>query len=444
MSSTVASIFLVLFFILIGAFFAGAEIALVSLRESRVRTIRRRGRRRDQHVVRLHDDPNRFLSAVQIGVTFAGFFAASFGAATLAEDLVPALVSWGLGAGVASTVALIAITLVISYFSLVLGELVPKRLALQRSELVALISAPTLDRVATLSRPLIWLLSVTTNIAVRVLGGDPRAGREEITEEELRDMVAGHRTLGSDERRLIEEVFSAGERQIREVMVPRTEVDFLDVSTPVHRAAKAASGSAHSRYPVVEGSYDDVVGFVHVRDLFDPAMSEDQVRVGDLSREVKLLPGTKPVLSALSEMRREGQHLAIVVDEYGGTAGIVTLEDLVEELVGDIRDEYDVARATSSRLRSGDMEVDGLLNLEDFHDETGIELPEGPYETVAGFLVARLGHLPSVGESVEVSGYRLTVTELDGRRISRVRLGTPSGPAAVAEQPPAEPEADTG
>ncbi|MGZ4633416.1 MAG: hemolysin family protein, partial [Actinomycetes bacterium] len=255
-----------------------------------------------------------------------------------------------------------------------------------------------------------------------------------ISEEELRDIVAGHETLGDEERQLIEDVFEAGERQLHEVMVPRTEVDFLDASTPVFKAVRLSASSPHSRYPVVRGSHDEVVGFVHVRDLFAPEVSGRSVRVGEIARDVKVMPGTKRVLSALSEMRREGHHMAIVIDEYGGTDGIVTLEDLMEEVIGEIHDEYDVEQEQTRSLRGGDVEVDGLLNLEDFEDRTGVELPEGPYETVAGFVINELGRLPDVGESVEALGHRFTVTELDGRRIATVRL------SMVPEEAPAQDE----
>lgn len=437
MTATLASMGLVLLFILIGGVFAAAEIALVSLRETQIRSLAPRGRRGEK-VATLAADPNRFLASVQIGVTLAGFLSAAFGGATLADDLAPLLGDIGMSEGVAEVVALIAVTVVISYFSLVLGELAPKRLALQRAEGFALALAPLLDRMARLSRPAIWLLSHSTDMVVRLAGGDPDARREQMTEEELRHLVAGHESLGTDERKLIEEVFHAGERQLREVMVPRTEVDFIDASTPVFKAVKTAAAAPHSRYPVVRGSHDDVMGFVHVRDLFDPGVSRRSARVGDLAREVKLLPGSKRVLPSLSEMRREGHHLAIVVDEYGGTAGIVTLEDLVEELVGEIRDEYDVDAEHTRTLHDGDVEVDGLLNLEDFAEQTGVLLPEGPYETVAGWIVSALGHLPELGESVDADGHRLTVTELDGRRIARVRL------TRSAAAPPPVPEAEAG
>jgi putative hemolysin len=284
---------------------------------------------------------------------------------------------------------------------------------------------------ATIVRPVIWLLSKTTDLVVRLLGGDPTANREAITEEELRDLVEAHETLGPEERQLISDVFEAGDRQLHEVMVPRTEVDFLDASTPVFKAVQDLRSSPHSRYPVVRGSADDVVGFVHVRDLLDPDVARRSVRVGDLCREVRMMPGTKRVLAALSEMRREGHHLAIVVDEYGGTDGIVTLEDLVEEVIGEIHDEYDAAPEQAKRLRGGDVEVDGLLNLDDFEDVTGIELPEGPYETLAGFVVTALGRLPEPGDVVEALGHRFTVTELDGRRAARVRVSRVTTDGAV-------------
>jgi len=206
-------------------------------------------------------------------------------------------------------------------------------------------------------------------------------------------------------------------------MVPRTEVEFLDAGWSVARAVRTAHALPHSRYPVVRGSHDEVVGFVHVRDLYSPTGAARRgAKVGDLAREVMMLPATKRVLPSMSEMRRTGHHLAVVVDEYGGTAGIVTLEDLIEELIGEIRDEYDVVVDEARLLRGGDMEVDGLLNLDDFAEATGHELPDGPYETVAGCLMSRLGRLPRGGDAVEVDSVRLKVTKMDGRRVSRVRV----------------------
>jgi putative hemolysin len=429
------SVLVVLGLIVVEALFVASEMALVTLREGQVRAMAEKGRR-GQKVARLVEDPNRFLSAVQIGVTTTALLSSAFGAVTLSDSMAHGLEDAGLGNDAAGIVGFLVVTLVIAYVTLVVGELAPKRVALQRTESTANAVGPTLDRFARLMRPVIWLLSKSTDVTVRLLGGDPNVNRETITEDELRDLVTAHEALSRDERRLIEEVFEAGERQLREVMVPRTEVEFLDAGWSVARAVKLAAATPHSRFPVVRGSHDDIVGFVHVRDLYGPSGTARRgVKVADIVREVLLLPSTKQVLPALSEMRNSGDHLAVVVDEYGGTAGIVTLEDLIEELIGDIRDEYDVGDDDAKRLRGGDIEVDGLLNLDDFAEATGQELPEGPYETVAGAIMASLRRLPRHGDAVEVDGVRLKVTKMDGRRVARVRVTMLDGDADPEPDP---------
>jgi putative hemolysin len=439
--SVAVNVLVVLALILVEAVFVATEIALVSLRDSQVKGLAGKGRR-GAAVARLTADPNRFLAAVQIGVTLTSLLSSAYGAVTLSHAAGDGLESLGMARRPADVLGFLLVTLAISFVTLVVGELVPKRLALQRAEAAAKLAAPSLDRFARMMRPFIWLLSVSTNLVVRLLGADPAATRESISEEELRGLVNSHEALGRDERRLIDEVFTASDRRLREVLVPRTEVQFLDAATTVAQAWRAVNSGPHSRYPVVRGSHDDVVGFVHIRDLAVPHAEGDarSIRVGDLARPVMMLPDGLNVLVALAEMRHERQHMAIVVDEYGGTAGIVTLEDLVEEVVGDIRDEYDIDTSTAQRLHGGDVVVDGLLNTDDFTEESGVELPEGPYETVAGYVMAELGHLPQLGEAVDLAGYRLTVDELDGRRVARVRVSRLDEPAAEGE--PSGPRAD--
>nr|WP_221203993.1 hemolysin family protein [Modestobacter versicolor] len=422
---------MVIAFVLIGGAFSGAEIALVSLRESQVRALAETGRR-GQALNKLLGDPNQFLAAVQVGVTLAGFFSAAFGASTLSGPLADwGVTGLGLSRSLADPLAFVAVTIAISYLSLVVGELTPKRLALQRAEGFSLIVAAPLNAIAKLFRPIIWFLSQSTNVLVRLLGGDPKASGESISQEELRDLVAAHESLSSDERRLIDEVFRAGDREVREVMTPRTEVHFLEASMTASRAAKQVADSSWSRYPVAGRNEDDVVGFVHVRDLLLPNHPAGRAAtVGDLVREVKQLPGTAGVLTALSQMRKENRHFAIVVDEYGGTDGIVTLEDLIEEVIGDIYDEYDEdVTPDNDEPAEGPHEVDGLWNLDDFAEATGLQLPEGPYETVAGYVLAHLGRLPVVGDTVGVEGRTLTVLELDGRRIARISVSAAPQPA---------------
>jgi putative hemolysin len=428
MSSVVVNSLLILVLVIIQGIFVAAELALVSLRESQVRQLAHRGKR-GQLIARLTSNPNLFLSAVQVGVTISGFLAAAFGADRLAGDLAPQLERWGLSTGAADIISLILITIAISYVSIVIGELTAKRLALQRAESVALTLSPLVDFTARIARPLIWLLGVSTNVLVRVLGGDPKVSREEVTNEEIRAMVSGSTTLGDEERRIVDDVFAAGERSLREVMVPRTEVDFLPGDMPAHRAVRELINAPHSRYPVIGDSADDVIGFVHVRDLLAPDISSRTTPVAEVARPVLSMPDTVRVLRALSDMRRSSSHLAIVLDEYGGTAGIVTMEDLVEELVGDITDEYDIVAEERVGVR-GDMVIDGLTTLDDFAEKTGLVLPDGPYDTLAGFFMARLGQLPNVGDSIsleldsidpddeELAQIELRVSELDGRRAS--------------------------
>jgi putative hemolysin len=455
-----ADVALVLAFVVLGGAFAAAEMALVSLRPGQVSRLAQQGRR-GRRAAELVEDPTRFLSAVQIGVTLAGFFSSAVGAVTLAQPVAALLEDAGVAGTLANSVALVAVTVVVAYVSLVLGELAPKRIALQRAETVATAAALPLDYLARLARPLIWLLGRSSDLVVRLTGGDPEHGREVVTEEELRDLVASNTELTLDERRLIADVLDAGDRPIREIMIPRLDVSALQQDLTVPQAVEATSGRPFSRYPVVDGGLDDVVGFVHLRDLLtapDPAVP---VRV--LARPVLRLPDSRRALPALAEMRRQGAHLAVVVDEYGGSAGIVTLEDLIEELIGDITDEFDVALAGADaeggahghahgRAAGGPDggaprqlpadPVEAQLRLDEFADETGVVLPPGPYDTAAGWLVSQLGKIPQEGDAgvLEDERYgrvRLVVERMRGRRVEALRLERIEPPVQAERAEPA-------
>jgi putative hemolysin len=419
MADPVRDILIVLFFVLIGGVFAAAEISLISIRESQIAQFTGR---RAKLVAKLISAPNRFLAAVQVGVTLAGFISAGFGASSLSPDVAPWFESFGLSESVAETAAFILITLAISFVSLVLGELVPKRLALHHTVGFALVLAVPVEILARLSKPFIALLSFSTNLIVRIFGVDPHGKRGEIDAAELRDLVASQENISEQERAILADVFSLADKEVREIMLPRTEVEFIEADTPIFKAAQWVNDKAFSRYPVAGDGFDDVLGFVHVRDLLNPEMRERSIRVRDIARDILKFPGTKSVLSAMHEMRQAGQHLAIVVDEYGGTAGIVSLEDLVEEVIGEIHDEYDEIEKPSVQGASGEYDVDGLLNLEDFTEMTLVELPDGPYETVAGWAVAQIGRLPEVGDEVEFENAKFEVTKVEARRISRLRV----------------------
>jgi putative hemolysin len=399
-----------------------AEIALIYLRDSQVRQLATKGKR-GKRVALLAQNPNRFLAAAQVGVTVCGFLSAALGAEKLGDYVIPWLEGIGISNTWSSVSSLIGVTLVIAYFSLVFGELVPKRLSLFRTVQFSLASAPIIDTVATLFRPIIWLLSHSTDLVVRIFGVDPKEQRSAMSEEELLDLVAGHAALTDEERDIVEEVFNASERQIHELMVPRTEVDFMDASLTISKAIALAVDKAHSRYPVVRGSTDEVIGFIHVRDLLDTSLVSTGGKVQELVRNIMFLPGTKGVLPALTEMRNQRQHLAIVLDEYGGTDGIITMEDLVECLVGDIRDEYDSDdMEVQIESHTGDFEVDGLISIEDLCEQTGLEIPEGPYETASGFVMHVLGRIPALNDVVSINGLKITVLTLEGKRAGQLLL----------------------
>ena len=408
--------------ILLGSLFVAAEIALISLRESQIRQISTKGKR-GAKVAQLATNPNRFLAAAQVGVTVCGFLSAALGAEKLGVYVIPQLIDLGLTDGAANVTSLVGVTLVIAYFSLVFGELVPKRLALYRTEEISLWTAGAIDLIAKFFRPVIWLLSRSTDFVVRLFGVDPKEQRSQMSEEELLDLVSGHAALTAEERDIVEEVFNASERQVHEVMVPRTEVDFMDASLTVGKAIALAVDRAHSRYPVVRGSTDEVIGFIHVRDLLDTSLVTAGGKIQELVRNIMFLPGTKGVLPALTEMRNQRQHLAIVLDEYGGTDGIVTLEDLVECLIGDFKDEYDTDEDdVSIEARTGDFEIDGLISLDDLRDQTGIDIPDGPYETASGFVMHFLGRIPVAHDVVSVNGIRITVLTMEGKRAGQLAI----------------------
>ena len=402
------NILFVVLFTLIGGLFSASEMALVSLRETQVEEMAAR-RPSGRTVKRLTEDSNRFLSAVQVGVTVTGFFSASFGASEIAPIVAPVLREWGVSSSGASTLAFVLVTIAIAYLSIVFGELVPKRIALQSAEAIAGLVARPLAAITALLRPVVWFLGVSTNVVLRLFGRNPEAQKDTMGLAEPRAFVAGQEEIGDDERETVEQI-----------MTPRTEVEFLSADTPVEEAQLEVSRLEHSRYPVRQGSSDDdVLGFIHIRDLIRPAPHVR--RVGDLVRDILLFPTGKPVMDALAEMRAKPAHLAVVVDEYGGTDGIITLEDVVEEFVGEIRDEYD--RETPVAIKRGDSrDVDGLASRAEVVKVLGDELPEGPFDTIGGFVVNELGRMPEVGDEVRWGRRVLRVRSLEGRRISWLRV----------------------
>ena len=419
------NLFFILLFMLVGSVFSGTEMALVSLRTSQIERMEQEDDR-GAHVARVARDPNRFLSALQIGVTLAGFLSASFGASSLSPHIVPWLKSLGMNAGLASGLTMVMLTLLISYFSIVVSELVPKRIALQQGEKIARSMVPIIDVFATLTSPVIWLIGKNTNGIVRLLGFDPNEVESEVSNDELRVLVSSNTRLSTDEREILADVFGAEQTIVAEVMRPRADVVFVDSTMSLTAAAAFVRDQPYSRFPVTGESFDDILGFVHVRDLLDIRDPQAQT-VADVTRDILQLPGTSRILPSMSLMRQRGIHLAVVIDEYGGTDGIVTLEDITEEIVGDIHDEYDLPEDSLNSMHNafvnGVLTVDGGMTLEDFEEVSDITLTDGPYETVAGYMIARTGELGYEGQVLsDDDGYDMVVTEVEGRRIQTIEV----------------------
>jgi putative hemolysin len=406
---------LVLLLVVINAAFAGSEVALISLREGQLRRLEQEGGT-GRLVAQLARDPNQFLSTIQIGITLAGFLASAAAAVSLAEPLVPLL---GFLGRAAEPAAVVLVTIVLTYLTLVVGELAPKRIALQRSEGWARRAARPLRVVSIVTRPAVWLLSRSTDLLVRLAGADPGRQREAVTEEEVRDMIATDGVFRPDQRRILAEAIEIAERRLSDVLVPRRDVVAFPDDTPVQEALRVLVGTTHGRAPVYRGDLDDVLGLVTLQDLV--GAEGRAARLADCVRPVVALPESLEVLDALRRLQAEREQLAIVLNEYGGTEGIVTVEDLLEELVGEIYDEFDPDSRDLQPQPDGSIVLPGQFPVHDLPD-LGINLPEGPYATVAGLVLKRLGRIPAEGDAVEVDRWRLEVLEVERRAIVHVRL----------------------
>lgn len=410
---------LLVLLILVNAVFAGSEIALISLREGQLASLETRSRS-GKVLTRLARDPNRFLSTIQIGITLAGFLASAFAAVSLAEPLVPSL---GFLGGAAEPVAVVLVTGVLTFITLVVGELAPKRVAMQRAEKWGLLVARPLDLLARIARPIVWMLGHTTDWVVRLLGADPSLHRDQITEEELRDMVVAQTAFTNEQRTIISGAFEIGERTLQKVLVPRTRVFSLPRDLTASAALRLLVESGYSRAPVVGEDLDDISGVTTIRSLF-----ETEGPLTDHVQPALELPESVTVVDALRVMQTERQQLAVVVNEHGGIEGIVTLEDLIEELVGEIYDETDRDILSVVHEDDGSIIVPGSFPVHDLVD-LKVDVPTGEYTTVAGLMLNQLGYIPRrTGASITVAGRDLEVVKVEGRAISQIRIHPQTAP----------------
>lgn len=425
MNEYLPQLLIVAVLLLVNGLFAGSEIALISLREGQLRRLERRSGS-GRALARLARDPNRFLATIQVGITLAGFLASATAAVALAQPLVPLLSFLG---AAAPAVAIVLTTLALTFLTLVFGELAPKRVAMQHAESWALGAARPLQWLGTVSAPVVWLLGKATNGVVRLLGGDPSKHRDEITPAEIRDLVAAHRGFTPEQRLIISGAVEITERTLRQVLVPRRAVFTLEADTPVPQACAQLAASGHSRAPVTRnGNLDDTIGIAQLRDL----VTGDHAQLSELVRPVVLLPDSLPAADALRQFKTERQQFALVVDEHGSVSGIITLEDLVEEVIGEIYDETDRDVQQVRRDEDGSLLLPGVFPVHDLPD-IGVHLerrPDGNYTTVAGMVIAALGHLPTqIGEAVVIDGWGAEITGVERHAITELRLRPRSDPA---------------
>ncbi|HSC90849.1 MAG TPA: hemolysin family protein [Gaiellaceae bacterium] len=408
------------------AIFVAAEYALVTARRTRLEDRAGRGSRSARVALTLMDEPVRFISTVQVGITVCGILLGAIG-----EPLVSDL----LGGAVPRTVSFVISFLVLTYLSVVLGELVPKALSLAKSEAIATALAPPIDVLSRVAKPLVWLLDNSARAVTGLFGVEAApAGMHMLTREDIRQSVAAAEDVGEfqqAEEEMLYKVFDFAGKEADEVMVPRPEVTAISVDLPAEEALAALVDSPFTRYPAYRGSLDEIVGVLHVRDLFSALNDRGiaQVEIEQLLRPPFFIPETKDLASLLADFRREKQHMAIVVDEYGAMQGIVTLEDLLEEIVGEIEDEFDLPDESVEHVDERTVRIDGLFPIDDFNEQFGTGLPNEDYHTVAGFVFGELGRAPEEGDAVDYDGVSFEVLRLEGSRIERLQVVFPEAAA---------------
>ena len=426
MGSYVWQLATIVVLIALSGYFVAAEMALVSARRTALQSAADKGSAGARAALKLLDDPNRLLSAISVAITLCGFTAASLAAVTFEEPLAEALGSAGVTwiTPIASGIAVFLVTVAVTYVSLVFSELAPKRLALERSIRIAQAVARPVSVLATALAPLIWVLGRSTDVVARLWGVRGRGSAYGVSEEEIRLLVRDQGTLLDVEKRMIGEVLDIGDTVAREIMVPRVDVTMAEDTLTVAEALPLFRRSGFSRLPVFHDDPDSIVGVALLKDLLEPIASgrSDGLMSGCV-RPPLFVPETKQILDLLQEMRASHNHMVIVVDEHGGTAGIVTIEDIVEEIVGEIADEYDRDHRYIETVGEGEWLVDGRLPVEDANEDLGLEIPESEeYDTIAGWVLSELGHIPEVGEKAHNAKAELLVVAVRRRRIARLRV----------------------
>ncbi len=432
-SNLIFQIVLLFVLILVNAFFAMSEIAIISLNDTKIGKMAEEGNKKAKQVIKLTKDSSRFLSTIQIGVTLAGFLTSASASQTFVEMLSGAIekISFlsGIPAGLINGFSLVVVTLVTSYFSLVLGELAPKRMAMQAPEKISFRVVGILLAISKIAKPFVKVLSVSTNAVVRIFGFDPNADEESVTEEEIRMMVdvGGEKGVIEDaQKEMINNIFEFDDIDVGDIMTHRTDMIAAEADEPLSEVVNLSMENGFSRIPVYDNDPDNIVGIAYVKDLLKYIGSDlpSELTLRDIIREAFFVPETMECGDLFQQMTDNHIQMAIVVDEFGGTAGVVTLEDILESIVGNIQDEYDDEEEEISKIDDTTFTVDGITYIDELDEIFSTPLPEGDYDTIGGFIISELGYLPQDGEMnvVEYSNLRFTVLNVEDRRIGRVKI----------------------
>jgi putative hemolysin len=415
--------------IIANGFFAASEIAMITMRKSRIDALVERGVRAAAIVARLKEDPDRFLATVQIGVTIVSSFASAIGGAAAIGYLKPqiAALPFSFAARWAEVIALLAVVLPISYLSLVLGELVPKSLALRYSEQIACFVARPIEFLARISAIFVKVLTASSNLVLRLFGGGENESASFISVDEVKSLIREGTAKGifnETEEKLIHSVFEFTDTPVKAVMIPRTEIHAVEAHVSFADVARSFVESGFSRIPVYEGELDKIIGILYNKDVLKALQEKSEFRIRDHLHPAFFVPSTLPVSELLKQLQRRRLAMALVVNEFGEVEGLAKLEDLVEEIVGEIRDEYDrEERGPVERLPDGSLVIQGSALLKDLKTDFELPFEESPdYHTLAGFMLAKLKRIPRGGEWVEENGYKLTIVDMEGRRIVKIKL----------------------
>ena len=427
-SGLLGQILLLVLLIFANAFCAASEMAVVSLNEPKIKRMAEDGNKQAAKLLKLTANSSRFLATIQIGVTLAGFLSSASAAQSFAEPLASALHFLPVNGATLESIATVLITIILSYFSLVFGELVPKKLALQRAEGLALAVVDVLLILSALFRPVVWFLSISTNLVARLMGLNPHADDTPVTEEDILSMVDEGEEIGVLEesaKDMITNIFDFKDTTVSELMTHRTEVIAVEDTASVEDVIRVALDEGYSRIPVYHEDIDNIRGILHVKDLLRFVGNRtDHVSITDLMHDVHFVPEVKRCDDLFTEMTEHKIQIAVVCDEYGGTSGIITMEDLLESIVGSIQDEYDNEQEEIEQLTENTFTVEGTTSIDEVSDLIGEELPEGDYDTIAGFMLDQLGYIPTSEEHpvIEFGGCIFTVLELDDCRIALIHI----------------------